>query len=172
MKKRMLFFALLLMAAVGVQAQSLTGTWKTAPETDEDGDTSTWIFAFKQNSQFTLGMTMSTSDPEVGTFEFSLTMPGTYKRDGNTLTLNVDPKKSEGKISKMEFSSEMEELFKDNPELKKTIMDMMQKQVDQELKKSFQEELPFDGDLTIQKLTSTTLELTDDDDVIKFTRVP
>lgn len=48
----MMFFALLLMAAMGVQAQSLIGKWKTAPSTEDDGDIVTWTFAFKQNSIF------------------------------------------------------------------------------------------------------------------------
>lgn len=49
---------------------------------------------------------------------------------------------------------------------------MLQKKIEKDLKKDFKKDVPFDDDLTIQKLTSTTLELTNDEDVMKFTRVP
>lgn len=66
-------------------------------------------------------MLMSHFDPEIGAMEFSLNMPGKYKRNGNTLTLKMNSPKSELKLSKIEFTSEMEVFFEDNPELKKNI---------------------------------------------------
>lgn len=166
-----MIFTLMLFAAMSIQAQSLIGTWKTGTTIDDDGDATTWIFIFKSNNEFTLKMTMSTSDEEVGTIEFGLTMPGTYKRSGDVISLTVDPNKSQGKIEKMNFTGEMAALVNESAEMKKTVMDMLQKQVDTELKKNFADQLPFDGDLTITKLTSTTLELLSDDEMLKFTRV-
>lgn len=171
MKKRVTLLALMLVAVMSISAQSLIGTWKTAPTKDKDGDITSWCFIFGQGTQFTLKMTMETSDKEVGDIVFGLTMPGTYKKSGNSVSIKVDPNKSKGKIEKMNFTGEMATLVNESPEMKKTVMDMLQKQVDTELTKSFADQLPFDGDLEIIKLTSTQLDLKSDDEVMKFTRV-
>ena len=97
-----------------------------------------------------------------------MTIPGTYKKDGNTLTLTVDVKQAEGKMVKTVYKGEMADLIKDSPEMKKTIDEMLQKQVDEEMKKNFANEVPFDGDLTIKSLTPTKLVLEDGDDEMVF----
>jgi hypothetical protein len=171
MKKKLFMFSLMLFAAMSIQAQSLIGTWKTATEIDEDGDATSWTFTFKKGNLMTLKMTMSSSDEEVGAFEFGLSIPGSYKRTGNSLSLSLDPSKANGKIEKMEFKGEMATLINSSAEMKKTVTDMLQTQVDQELKKNFSDELPFDGEIIIVSLTSTTLELQADDELLKFTRV-
>jgi len=153
---------------MGLQAQSLLGTWKSEATTDEDGDKTTWAFIFGQGSKFTLKMTLEASDPEIGDLVFGLTIPGTYKKDGNTLTLTVDVKQAEGKMVKTVYKGEMADLIKDSPEMKKTIDEMLQKQVDEEMKKNFANEVPFDGDLTIKSLTPTKLVLEDGDDEMVF----
>ena len=113
-------------------------------------------------------MTLETSDPEVGDLAFGLTMPGTYKKNGNTLTLTIDAKQAKGKMEKTIYKGEMADLIKDSPEMKKTIDEMLQKQIDEELKKNFKDEAPFDGDLTIKSLTSTKLVLEDEDETIEL----
>lgn len=164
----MTMMALLLTMAMGMQAQSLLGTWKSNTTTDEDGDKTAWTFIFGQGSKFTLKLTMETSDPEVGDLAFGLTMPGTYKKNGNTLTLTIDAKQAKGKMEKTIYKGEMADLIKDSPEMKKTIDEMLQKQIDEELKKNFKDEAPFDGDLTIKSLTSTKLVLEDEDETIEL----
>ena len=170
MKKNMLL-TLMLFVAMSIQAQSLIGTWKTAPTVDEDGDATTWFFTFKQGTQFSLRMEMATEDKEIGKIVFGLTMPGTYTKSGSTITIKLDPKKSVGKIEKMELTGDLAALIKDSPEMKKTIEKMLQEQVDNEIKKGFEDQPPFDGDLTIIKLTSNQLELQSDDEMMNFTRV-
>lgn len=170
MKKKFFLFTLMLFAAISMQSQSLVGTWQTEKEVDDDGDASSWTFTFKANNTMELKMTMSSSDEEV-IFQFALSIPGSYKYSDNTLNVALDPNKATGKIEKMEFKGEMATLVNSSEEMKKTVTNMLQTQVDQELKKSFSDELPLNGDIIIQSLTSTTLVLVADDETLKFTRV-
>ena len=61
---------------------SLEGTWKTATETDEDGDKSTFFFTFEQGGKLTWRILMAASDNETGNFEMSMIIPGSYVRNG------------------------------------------------------------------------------------------
>lgn len=171
MKKKFFLFTLMLFAAISMQSQSLVGTWQTEKEVDDDGDVSSWTFTFKANNTMELKMTMSSSDEEVGIFQFALSIPGSYKRSDNTLNVALDPSKATSKFEKMEFKGEMATLVNSSEEMKKTVTNMLQTQVDQELKKNFSDELPLNGDIIIQSLTSTTLVLVADDETLKFTRV-
>lgn len=161
----------MLVVAMSIQAQSIVGTWKTTPEKDEVGDLTTWQFTFNQGMKATMRMTLETYDPEVGKIVFAMDMPGTYSLSGKTLDVSFDPSKSTAKVEMTEFTGEMAELFNSSPEMKKAILDMLQKQVDTEMKKNFADHSPFDGAITILKLTATQLELQADDEIMKFTRV-
>ena len=59
MKK--VFFLMFLLVSMGVNAQSLIGTWSTHPETDEEGDKTSWGVVFHQGDKMTMKMTMATS---------------------------------------------------------------------------------------------------------------
>ena len=169
--KKIVLFTLILFVAMSIQAQSLIGNWKTKATIDENGDAITWFFTFKNNNEFVMKMYMETTDKEVGTIGFGLTLRGTYKRNGNTVNVTVDPKKSKGKLEKTNFTGEMADLVNESPEMKKTVTDMLQKQVNKDLTEKFANVMPLDGDLTINKLTSTYLELQSDDELMKCTRV-
>lgn len=168
----MMTTVLLLAVVMGLQAQSLVGTWKTATETDKDGDKTTIFITFEQNGSASLKVQLEASDPEVGDFVFSVTIPGTYKYVDKALTLNMDSKKGEGKMEKMVFSKEIKDMLEQQPELKKTLNDMIQKQIDENLKKELADSTPLDGEVEIAELTSTTLIIVDtDDEKIVFSRV-
>ena len=171
MKRQITLLALMFMAVMSISAQALEGTWKTATETDEDGDKSTIFFTFEQGGKLTWRILMAASDNETGNFEMSMIIPGSYVRNGNRLTLKVIPKKATCKVEHVEFIGEYKQLAKD-PQMKAKVLDMLQDAMSKEMKKEFAKENPFDGDVTISKLTDTELTLKEDDeDIFKLTRV-
>ena len=167
MTKRFVIFALMLMAAVGMQAQSLIGSWKTVMT--EDGEKMDMYFIFKQ-STFTIKGTISQTDPEVGTFTASLLLPGTYTRSGNTLNLKTNPEQVDFHLDKMDFNDEVTKALNEMPEMKKTINEMVEKSLS-EGKAELAKSLAIEGEVTIESLTATELILVEDDQRITFTRV-
>ena len=172
--KRLTMMMLLLLAVMSMQAQSLVGTWVTNTEVDEDGDRFTWYAIFQQDGKAALKMLMW-SDIDMATLDFSFTIPGTYKRNGDQLVMTFDSKNTNFKIEKMKFKPETEKMLNENPgmreELNKQIKPIFD-QIDQDMKKKFANELPFDGNLTIKMLTTNTLELDLDGETLLFKRVP
>ena len=170
MKKTLIILALLISAAMGVQAQSLLGTWKGATETDSDGDKTTMFYIFKTGNKIDMKMLFETEDDEIGKMAFAYTMPGTFTRNGQLLTIHFNPKQSKAKLEKIIFTAEMEEEFKSMPAMKDMVLKMLQEQIDKEMKEQFENDTPFDGDATIKQLTATKLVLDDGDETLSFTR--
>ena len=168
MTKRLAIFALMLMVAVGMQAQSLNGTWKTTmTEDDQEMD---FYFIFTQ-STLTMKGIVSQFDPEVGTITVSVQVPGTYTRRANNLTVKTNPRQAKLNIDKMDFVGEIAEAMKQSPEVKKMITDQVQK-VMEESKGEIVSGFPQSGDLSIVSLTATKLTLRDDTgETMSFTKV-
>lgn len=164
MKK--VFFLMFLLVSMGVNAQSLIGTWSTHPETDEEGDKTSWGVVFHQGDKMTMKMTMATNDDDVGSFEIVMDIPGTYKRNGNTLTINIDPSKATGKLENMVYKGEIADLIKESPEMKGTIDEMLETQIQKEFTKGFADQASANFDVTITKLTANSLILKADEDFI------
>ena len=164
MKK--VLFIMFLLVSMGANAQSLIGTWSTHPETDEDGDKTSWGLVFHQGNKMILRMTMASNDDEVGSFEFVMDIPGTYKHNGNTLTINVDPQKTTGKMENMVYKGEMAKLIKESPEMKETFEKMIKNQIEEEITKGFADQAAVSYDVTITKLTANSLFLKGDKDFI------
>ena len=170
MKKTFIILVLLISAAMGVQAQSLVGTWKGVTETDDDGDKTTMFYVFKLGNKVDMKMLFETEDDEIGKMEFAYSMPGTYTRNGQEMTVHFDPKQSKAKLEKIVFTAELVEEFKTNPEMKDLVLDMLQEEINKEMKKQFENETSYDGDLTIKQLTATKLVIEDGDETLSFTR--
>lgn len=168
MTKRLFIFALMLMAAVGMQAQSLTGTWKTTmTEGEEKMD---FYFIFTQSSM-TMKGSVSQFDREVGTIAVSVKVPCTYTHSGNKLNVKTNPDQATLTIDKMDFIGEIAEAMKKSPELKKMIKDQVQKSM-QDSKGEIVKEFPQGGELDIVSLTDTKLTLRDNTgETIHFTKV-
>lgn len=168
MTKRLFIFALMLMAAVGMQAQSLTGTWKTTmTEGEEKMD---FYFIFTQSSM-TMKGSVSQFDREVGTIAVSVKVPCTYTHSGNKLNVKTNPDQVTLTIDKMDFIGEIAEAMKKSPELKKMIKDQVQKSM-QDSKGEIVKEFPQGGELDIISLTDTKLTLRDNTgETIHFTKV-
>ena len=164
MKKRMIMFALLLMAMVSVQAQSLLGTWKLS-----DVDGMKFYQTFSPGQKTTIKIVQDKINDEMGVIEMTVTIPGTYIMKGKTITMNMNTQATDAKFSKMQFNSETEKMFKEMPEMKKHFVDEMQKALE-ETKKGLKEDLPLGGDMEILSLTNTTLKLNVGGDVMTFTK--
>ncbi|MCR5679753.1 MAG: lipocalin family protein [Prevotella sp.] len=168
MTKRIVIFALMLMAAVGMQAQSLNGTWKTTMT--EDGQKMDFYFIFTQSTLNMKGV-VSMDDPEVGKIVVSVKVPCTYTRNGNKLNVKTNPGQAKLNIDKMEFTPEIAGAIGQSPELKKMIEDQM-KQAMESSKGEIVDGFPSGGELSIVTLTSTKLSLRDETgETIDFTKV-
>lgn len=170
MKRISMMMTLLLMVVMGMQAQSLLGKWETNFEKDSDGNISKLILVFNKGNKAQMQMQMESDDPEVGSFMFIVNIPGVYQQKGDKLTVNYQVNQCTIKLEKMKLIGENAQVIEQNPEMKKAIENMMQAEMDKELKKQLKDEVPFDGELTIKKLTNTTLELDDEGDAQVFTR--
>ena len=161
---------LLLAVVMGLQAQSLVGTWETTIETEEGK--LTVDVTFEQGNDVIIKARMRIGNGEDGTMLMSVNFPGTYQKDGETLTLNFDSSKGKITIEDAVFPKEVEEMFAEDPEQKETLLKMLQGQVDESLAKEFGDSIPLDGDMTIVKLTDTELILDDGgDESVSFTRI-
>ena len=170
MKKAMMTIVLLLAVVMGLQAQSLVGTWETTIETEEGK--LTVDVTFEQGNDVIIKARMRIGNGEDGTMLMSVNFPGTYQKDGETLTLNFDSSKGKITIEDAVFPKEVEEMFAEDPEQKETLLKMLQEQVDESLAKEFGDSLPLDGEMTIVKLTATELVLDDGgDESVSFTRI-
>lgn len=171
MKRVILMTMLLLTVAMELQAQSLVGTWETVIETD-DNEKVTVDVTFGQGNDVLIKGQLKIGNGEDGTMVMSITIPGTYQLNGQTLTLNFDANKGKITIDEAVFPKEVEDLLADDPEKKGELLKMMQNQVDESLAKEFGDSLPLDGDMTIVKLTDTELILDDGgDEKVSFTKV-
>ena len=160
--KKIVLFCLLLMAAAGMQAQSLDGTWKYTMTEDDAVD---MFFIFDKGS-VSLNTYCDISDPVVGTMTLLVILPGSYTRNGDNLNIQSYPDQCELKIEKMQYSDELREAFKEQPELESTIRKIMYDKL-LEGKATFAEGFKQFGDVTILKLTDKELWLYKDGDADK-----
>ena len=165
-----MMMTLLLMVVLGLQAQSLQGRWESNAEKDADGDITKLILVFNKGNKAQMQMQIETTDPEVGSFTCTMVIPGTYQQKGNKVTVIYQVNQSIVKLDKMKLTGEYAQAIEKNPEMRKAVEEMMQAEMDKEMKNQFKDEVPFDGELTIKKLTDTTLELDDDGETMVFTR--
>ena len=171
MTKRIAIFALLLMAALGMQAQSLLGTWKTT--VDEDGQKKDYYLAFTQDT-LTVKVLSPITDVGMATFVISVQQPYNYTLSGDLIAMKGDAETMTMGIEKMEFYGQVAEAIKQNPEMKKMIEDEMKKAVMKGMeafKDQYMQELSNFNTMIIQKLTATELVLVDKDGPNVFTRV-
>ena len=168
MKKSFAIFALMLMAAVGMQAQSLIGTWKTV--ITEDGEKMDMYFIFSQRTVTIKGV-VTQADPEVGTITVSVTVPGTYTRSGNTLSIKLNGEQATINIDKMDLNEEMTKALKEMPELKKMLTEGLEKTMSDGKDELVKDLSSLAGEVEIESLTATELILVEDDEKVTFTRV-
>ena len=169
MTKKLWILCLMTVFAVGASAQSLIGKWAAEPEKSNDA-TMTFVLNFKNKSNVELGLECNMSDEEM-IVVFDLLVEGKYTRDGNKLTMSFNSKDAKFNLKKIQYFGKIAEAFKADPELEKTMNNAIMEAAES-IKKSMVEVFPDQGDLTIFKLTSTTLSLGDEEnDTYEFKRV-
>ena len=167
MNKLLLSFALLLMTALGVQAQSLEGKWVT--QIKEKGQKADFYLTFeKQEVEMKIVLNVKQDEFKM---KLSVNLEGTYTLKDNILKNKVDSKKTKIKIEELEAKGEIGDKLKENPEMKELVVNMLQKELEKnsdELVKN----IPTGGKLTILSNDGETLVIKGaDDTVMTFKRV-
>ena len=101
MKKIILTCMLMLVAALSAQAQSLTGKQWCTVLNDEDGEGIAVALTFEKNGTCEMVIAAQQEMKEEGvpvTLMAGVTVPGTYKRDGNDLNTLFDKGKAEVEV--------------------------------------------------------------------------
>ena len=158
--KKVVLFTLMLVVAMGMQAKSLNGKWKTIME--ENGQKMEFHFTFNK-SILEMTVVIRHADPEVGTFTVSVTSPLTYTLNGDTLKIKPDGGEVTVNIDKIEFVGEIATVVQEHPEVEKLINEQLKKNLE-ETKGEMAKALPTDGYLTIVSQTDTQLILRDEAD--------
>lgn len=157
MAKRLLFFAILFLASICMQAQSIVGTWKNSMT--GDGMKIDIYYIFSPNT-VNIKFTATIHNAELGTFVFTTTIPSSYTKKGNKLTLKAQTQNVKMTMDKMELVSNIQEIASQNPDFKKMIEDKMKKVMEQSMKE-MTEEMVEDGELTILRNDGINLTIRD-----------
>ena len=164
MTKKIFISALMLIAAVSMQAQSILGKWEANMS---EGDQQILIYFNFSQSKLDLSIVAHMSDPEIGTISVSANIPCSYTQAGDKLTIKPTTSDVNLNIDKIEFTAEIKEVLDQNPELKQQLMDQVKGAMDSS-KGDILGELPSNGELTIVSNTGKELTLRDEtgDDMV------
>ena len=168
MTKKLWTICLMAIFALSATAQTHIGKWESVPETDQDG-TIVFVFNFINKKDIEVGVSVSMSDEETD-LSFDITTPGTYTIEDSKLFLNIDTPNTKIDIKKLQFKGETADAIKENPDLEKSIRNMVNIAV-KDQKDEILKELPVDGGFVIKELTSTRMVLSENDDTIILNKV-
>lgn len=145
MKKKLMTLAVLLMAAVTMNAQSIIGIWQA----DLPSSEFEIFMEFDESSQVSFVVAGDIKEEDMSAKVYA-GVHGTYKLDGSTLTFDINKKEPEIEIENLKLSGELEGK-------EEMVKSLLMKAMEAE-----QEELFSDLDFekaTIVSLTDVTLEL-------------
>lgn len=167
MKKLSMLMAFMLTALVA-SAQSLTGSWMTDLG-DSDKEPMLCTITYNADNSLALNIRSDINDPDMGVITLAITVKGTYKQKGKTLTLKFDKNSLDLKIAKMNLKPEMKQALEDNPALREQFEGLITNALN-EGSATMVEEFPLNGDTTIKELTAKHLVLVEEGDTVIFTR--
>ena len=167
MKKLSMIMAFMLTALVA-SAQSLTGSWVTDLG-DSDKEPMLCTITYNADNSLALHIRSDINDPDMGVITLAITVKGTYKQKGKTLTLKFDKNSLDLKIAKMNLKPEMKQALEDNPALREQFEGLITNALN-EGSATMVEEFPLNGDTTIKELTAKHLVLVEEGDTVIFTR--
>ena len=165
MTKKLIIFSLMLITVMGMQAQSLIGTWKTVMNDDDD-----MYLIFNQSTLILKGV-FTQSNPEVGKITVSILVPGTYTRSGNALSIKLKGEQADMNIDKMDLNDNLKKMLEEMPELKTTLDQTLEDAMSEGKDDLVKELSSLEGELEIESLTDTMLILSEDNEKLTFTRV-
>lgn len=145
MKKKLMTLAVLLMAAVTMNAQSIIGMWKA----DIPSNEYEIFMEFDESSQVSLVVAGDIKEEDMSAKVYA-GVHGTYKLNGSTLTFDINKKEPEIEIGDLKLSGELEGK-------EEMVKSLLMKAMEAEQEELFSD-LDFEK-VTIVSLTDVTLEL-------------
>lgn len=145
MKKKLMTLAVLLMAAVTMNAQSIIGMWKA----DIPSNEFEIFMEFDESSQVSLVVAGDIKEEDMSAKVYA-GVHGTYKLNGSTLTFDINKKEPEIEIEDLKLSGELEGK-------EEMVKSLLMKAMEAEQEELFSD-LDFEK-VTIVSLTDVTLEL-------------
>ena len=145
MKKKLMTLAVLLMAAVTMNAQSIIGMWKA----DIPSNEYEIFMEFDESSQASFVVAGDIKEEDMSAKVYA-GVHGTYKLDGSTLTFDINNKEPEIEIGDLKLSGELEGK-------EEMVKSLLMKAMEAEQEELFSD-LDFEK-VTIVSLTDVTLEL-------------
>ena len=145
MKKKLMTLAVLLMAAVTMNAQSIIGMWKA----DIPSNEYEIFMEFDESSQVSLVVAGDIKEEDISAKVYA-GVHGTYKLDGSTLTFDINNKEPEIEIENLKLSGELEGK-------EEMVKSLLMKAMEAEQEELFSD-LDFEK-VTIVSLTDVTLEM-------------
>ena len=145
MKKKLMTLAVLLMAAVTMNAQSIIGMWKA----DIPSNEYEIFMELDESSQVSLVVAGDIKEEDISAKVYA-GVHGTYKLDGSTLTFDINNKEPEIEIGDLKLSGELEGK-------EEMVKSLLMKAMEAEQEELFSD-LEFEK-VTIVSLTDVTLEM-------------
>ena len=145
MKKKLMTLAVLLMAAVTMNAQSIIGIWQA----DIPSSEFEIFMEFDESSQVSLVVAGDIKEEDMSAKVYA-GVHGTYKLNGSTLTFDINKKEPEIEIEDLKLSGELEGK-------EEMVKSLLMKAMEAEQEELFSD-LDFEK-VTIVSLTDVTLEL-------------
>lgn len=145
MKKKLMTLAVLLMAAVTMNAQSIIGMWKA----DIPSNEFEIFMEFDESSQVSLVVAGDIKEEDMSAKVYA-GVHGTYKLNGSTLTFDINKKEPEIEIEDLKLSGELEGK-------EEMVKSLLMKAMEAEQEELFSD-LDFEK-VTIVSLTDVTLEM-------------
>lgn len=145
MKKKLMTLAVLLMAAVTMNAQSIIGMWKA----DIPSNEYEIFMEFDESSQVSLVVAGDIKEEDISAKVYA-GVHGTYKLNGSTLTFDINKKEPEIEIGDLKLSGELEGK-------EEMVKSLLMKAMEAEQEELFSD-LEFEK-VTIVSLTDVTLEM-------------
>lgn len=145
MKKKLMTLAVLLMAAVTMNAQSIIGIWKA----DIPSNEYEIFMEFDESSQVSLVVAGDIKEEDISAKVYA-GVHGTYKLNGSTLTFDINKKEPEIEIGDLKLSGELEGK-------EEMVKSLLMKAMEAEQEELFSD-LDFEK-VTIVSLTDVTLEM-------------
>ena len=145
MKKKLMTLAVLLMAAVTMNAQSIIGIWQA----DIPSSEFEIFMEFDESSQVSLVVAGDIKEEDISAKVYA-GVHGTYKLNGSTLTFDINKKEPEIEIENLKLSGELEGK-------EEMVKSLLMKAMEAEQEELFSD-LDFEK-VTIVSLTDVTLEM-------------
>jgi len=163
MIKRFLALVLVLMTALNIHAQSLDGTWSLLLRDSQI------IFIFN-DGKYEMKVSVFQIAPKVAKHDFTISIPGTYAREGNAISISTNPEKAKLEVNNVVFVGDYAKKALD-PQVKKQMLEEL-RQIHEKEKEEFLKVYTRNPQYTIISHMNSVLMLeTPKGELWSFTRI-